>query len=158
MAGDYIHLRAKPLYNPSVSRINPLGGAAKGATGAKKAAAGRKADDATAKGAGGVPANILPLIKEIEDTGEELMRDPTGHALERYRRSVQRLLDTAVAESVRVNSESSLGLSQKVFSTVTKINMALAELTDAVLGRQQDLLKARAIIDQIKGLVVDCYR
>jgi uncharacterized protein YaaR (DUF327 family) len=157
MAGDYIHLRRAAIYNRTVSRINPLGGGPKGAAGAKKAGPGQKGADKT-KSAGGVPPNLGPLIKEIEESGDELMRDPTGRALERYRKSVQRLLDTAVAESVRVDSEASLGLSQKVFSTITKINVALSELTDAVLGRQQDLLKAKAVIDQIKGLIVDCYR
>ena len=37
-------------------------------------------------------------------------------------------------------------------------NHALAELTDAVLSRQQDVLKIRTVVDQIKGLIVDLYR
>jgi uncharacterized protein YaaR (DUF327 family) len=36
--------------------------------------------------------------------------------------------------------------------------MLLADLTDAVLGRQRDVVKVRALIEQIKGLLVDLYR
>jgi len=56
------------------------------------------------------------------------------------------------------HSEATFGLSQKAFSTIARIDVSLADLTDAVLGRQHDLLKMKELIDQIKGLIVDLYR
>lgn len=106
----------------------------------------------------GVPPNLLPLVDEIDRSGAELKRDPTGGVLERYKRAVTLFMDAAVADSLRVSSESSLGLSQKVFSTIARINVALAELVDAVLGRQLDFLKTSALVEQVKGLIVDLYR
>lgn len=101
---------------------------------------------------------MLPLIAEIDASGEELKRDPTGGALARYKSAVQRFLDTALAGSIGIASESSLGLANKIFATVTKVDLALAELTDNVLGRQPDILRAAALVDHVKGLVVDLYR
>jgi uncharacterized protein YaaR (DUF327 family) len=145
-------------YNRPVSRIDPLGKGVRGAAGARRAVARAQARAEAERGAGGIPTSIAPLIAEVDQSGSELSRDPTGPTLERYRRAVQRLLDAAVDGSLRVTSEASRGLSQKVFSTITRINLALAELAEAVLGRQQDVLKARELIDQVKGLIVDLYR
>lgn len=105
----------------------------------------------------GTPADLLPLVTEIDDSGEELKRDPTGRALARYKTAVQLFLDAALADSMGIVSESSLGLANKIFATVTKVNVALADLADAVLGRQPDVLKASVLIDHVKGLIVDLY-
>lgn len=145
-------------YNRRVSRIDPLGKGVRGAAGARRALARAQSRADAERGAGGIPSNIAPLIAEVDLSGSELARAPTGRTLERYRQAVQRLLDTTVAGSMRVTSEASLGLSRKVFSTVTRIDLALSETADAVLGRQQDVLKARELIDQVKGLIVDLYR
>ena len=103
-------------------------------------------------------ASMAKLVEEVEETGQELAGDPTGTHLERYRRSVRQLLDAAVHETMQVSSERSMGLSRKVFSTITRVDIALADLADAVLGRQQDLGKVRDLVHQIKGLLIDMYR
>ena len=51
-----------------------------------------------------------------------------------------------------------MGLASRVFATVTRSDLLLADLTDAVLGRQRDVVKIRTLIDQIKGLLIDLYR
>jgi len=106
----------------------------------------------------GIPAHVPPLIDEITSAGGDLVRDPTGKGLLRYRLAVQQLLDTAVHGSMRVASEQSLGVTRKVFSTIARVNVALSELAEAVLGRQKDVCRAAHLVDLIKGLVVDLYR
>ena len=103
-------------------------------------------------------AAVSALVEEVDESGRELAGDPTGAHLERYKRAVRGLLDAAVSETMHVSSERSLGLSRKVFSTITRVDIALADMTDAVLGRQQDLGKIRTLVEQIKGLLVDLYR
>lgn len=106
----------------------------------------------------GVPAHITPLVDTLDSAGSMLQHDPTGQHLENYKLAVRRFLDAVLEASMQVNSEATFGLSQKAFSTITRIDVSLADLTDAVLGRQQDVLKIRSILDQIKGLIVDLYR
>jgi len=144
-----------------VTKIDPLGkgmGALPGVKRAKRKGAAGDEPEPSAGGGGGIPADVMPLVEEIARTGEALAGDSTGEHLEEYKYAVRRFLDQAVNGSMRVSSEASLGLSQKVFSTIARIDLALADLADAVLGRQQDLIKTNTIIDQIKGLVVDLYK
>lgn len=124
----------------------------------QRASRGAKSAASQSRRSEGVPPDLLPLVAQINDCGEELKRDPTGSALARYKTAVQLFLDAAVADSMRLKSESSLGLSQKLFSTIARINVAFTDLADAVLGRQQDVVKAAQIVDQVKGLIVDLYR
>lgn len=124
----------------------------------QRAGRNAKAAASSARRAEGVPQDLLPLVAQIDESGEELKRDPTGSALTRYKTAVHQFLDAAVADSMRVTSESSLGLSQKLFSTIARVNMELTDLADAVLGRQPNVVKTAQIVDQVKGLVVDLYR
>lgn len=101
---------------------------------------------------------VEPLIERIDAAADELKLNPGGASLDAYKTAVRELLDLAIAESMQVNNEASLGLSQKVFSTIACVDVALAELVDVVLGRQRGMLKAAAIVEQIKGLLVDLYR
>ncbi|MBA4355889.1 MAG: hypothetical protein C0409_14480 [Novosphingobium sp.] len=145
-------------YNRAVVKIDPL---KPWSAGAGRAAGARKATAAGVKPGGrgkGRPLDLAQLVAEIDESGDELKRDPTGRGLERYKSAVQRFLDSAIADSMSISSEASLGLANKVFSTVTKVNIALADLTDAVIGRQPDTLRAASLIDQMKGLLVDLYR
>ena len=106
----------------------------------------------------GLPASLAPLMQRIDEAGEELSRDPTGQVLDNYRSLLRELLDRALRENTHLGNEHSLGLSQRIFHTVTQTDMALAELTDAVLGRQKDLLRVKSIVLLLKGLIVDLYR
>ena len=115
-------------------------------------------EDAGGTGADGFPAGMAALAEEIGNTGKILSEDPTGGHLELYRKSVKRFLDTAVTDSMRVDTEANQGLSRKVFSTITRVDMALGEMADAVLGRQRDMVKVEALLDQIKGMLIDLYR
>jgi uncharacterized protein YaaR (DUF327 family) len=141
-----------------VIKVDPLKpGATSAARGAQRAK-GASAAGKRGVRAPGTPSDLLPLVAEIDASGDELKRDPTGTALARYKSAVQLFMDAAIADSMGITSESSLGLANKIFATVTKVNLALADLTDAVLGRQPDVLKASALVDHVKGLVVDLYR
>jgi uncharacterized protein YaaR (DUF327 family) len=105
-----------------------------------------------------IPAAVAPLVDAINEAGSALKHDPTGAHLEDYKQAVRRFLDMALQASLEVHSEATYGLAQKAFSTIARIDVSLAELTDVVLGRQQDVLKMRELVDQIKGLIVDLYR
>jgi uncharacterized protein YaaR (DUF327 family) len=120
------------------------------------APAGGSADGETAGAR--LPSHILPLADEVEQAGSELARDPAGPLLERYRRAVRRFLDATTHEALRVKTEKTLGLAQRVFATVTRTDLLLADLADAVLGRQRDLGRIRALVDQLKGILLDLYR
>ena len=145
-------------YNPAVAKIDPLRSRSRtAALGARKRKVGGAASGGGQRG-GSAPQDVRPLIDQIDSAGNELARDPTGSALERYKRAVRGLLDCAVAECMQLQSESSAGFTRRVFSTITRVDIALSDMTTAVLGRQQDLLKLRGLLDQVKGLIVDLYR
>jgi uncharacterized protein YaaR (DUF327 family) len=114
--------------------------------------------ETTSEQRSGIPAHVIPLVEEIDQASSQLIKDPTSTALMHYKEVVRNFLDMALADSMRVSSEASAGLSHRVFSTIARIDVQLAELADAVLGRQQDVLKIKSIVDQVKGLVVDLYR
>lgn len=143
-------------YNPGVERIDPLGrmGAA------RRVQSGRRGESAAKRSAGShsPPADAAKLVEAIDSAGAELSRNPSGTVLERYRKAVREFLDLALAEGIQLSTESSFGLRSRVFSTITKVDGRLSELADAVLGRQQDVLRVREIVEQIKGLIVDLYR
>jgi uncharacterized protein YaaR (DUF327 family) len=142
-------------YNRRVAKVERTGGGMRaGSMRARRAGAAPGSPEQ----AGGMPADVLPLIAQIDESGRELLKDPTGHALERYKRALRLLLDAAVADGMRVSSESTLGFSRRVFSTIARVDVALSDMADAVLGRQQDLLKLAALVDQVKGLIIDLYR
>ena len=141
-----------------MSKVDPIGAKIKGVTGIQhKRKAAVAAVGAESYQTGEIPDHILPLVAKIEESGQELVRDPTGNSLEQYRQAVRLFLDVALADSMKVSSEASLGLSRKVFSTITRVDVALADLADAVLGRQKDIIKIEEVINQIKGLVIDLY-
>ncbi len=142
-----------------MAKVDPIGTRIKGVTATqhKHKVATVAVTEAGAYQGGEIPDHILPLVNAIEDSGQELVRDPTGNSLTLYRNSVKLFLDAALADSIKVSSEASLGLSRKVFSTIARVDIALADLADAVLGRQKDLLKIEEIVNQVKGLVIDLY-
>ncbi len=140
-----------------MTKVDPLKPAASSSVRSAPRGKGPAATGKRVARAWGAPVDLMPLVAEIDDSGEELKRDPTGRALTRYKSAVQLFLDAALAESMGIVSESSLGLANKIFATITKVNVALADLADAVLGRQPDVLKASALVDHVKGLVIDLY-
>ena len=142
-----------------MSKVDPIGTRIKGVTGTthKRKVATEAIGETGAYQSSEIPDHILPLVNAIEESGQELMRDPTGNSLEEYRKSVKLFLDAALTDSMKVSSEASLGLSRKVFSTIARVDIAMADLADAVLGRQKDLLKIEEIVNQVKGLVIDLY-
>ena len=141
-----------------MTRIDPLNRGMGALPGVRRKARGKKAGPEPERNDAGVPVSVLPLVDEIATTSEGLLNDPTGSHLDLYKDAVRRFLDAAVSDSMRINSEATHGLTQKIFSTIARIDVALADLVDAVLGRQQNVLKAREIVDQIKGMIVDLYR
>lgn len=143
-----------------MTKVDPLKGRTSALPGArrKRAEPAGEAAAAAEQQAAGVPTRLLPQVEEIAEAGAALQQDPTGDHLDRYKTAVHDFLDEVVRDSMQVSSEATVGFSRKVFSTIARIDVALADLADAVLGRQQDVLKAGAIVDQIKGLIIDLYR
>lgn len=146
-----------------MTKVDPLKGRSSALPGTRRKRAEPAGEAGAAAGAlqqeaGAVPAHLAPLVEEIGEAGAALQQDPTGAHLDRYKLAVREFLDAVVHESMQVSSEATMGLNRKVFSTIARIDVALADLADAVLGRQQDVLKTREIVDQIKGLIIDLYR
>jgi uncharacterized protein YaaR (DUF327 family) len=145
-------------------RFGLLGSAARPAPGRRKAerrgagAGVEPGSDSDQPAAPRLPAHILPLADEVEQAGAELGRDATGATLERYRKAVRRFLDAALRDSQRVTAETTLGLAQRVFASITRSDVLLADLADAVLGRQRDAQQVHRLIGQLKGLLIDLYR
>ncbi|MCC7479685.1 DUF327 family protein [bacterium] len=137
--------------------INPLGKPAAPATpGAVRGKDRRRAAD---KGeAPSLAALFEPLAQEVEQLTDELLKEPNGENLERYKRSVRKFLDLATRELMQLNTESAFGFKQRLFSTITRVDLHLGELADSVLGRQQDMGRIQNLVEQVKGLLVDLYR
>jgi uncharacterized protein YaaR (DUF327 family) len=105
-----------------------------------------------------LPAHILPLAAAVDSASEELQRDSTGPVLERYRQAVRRFLDAATRDAFRIATETTPGLSQRIFTAVARVDVLLADLADSVLGRQRDSSRVRELAGQIKGALIDLYR
>jgi uncharacterized protein YaaR (DUF327 family) len=142
-----------PGYNSAVARINPAGGGSGRAGSVRRGGAGGRG----AKPVRPSQAELGELVQAIDNAGAALKRDPGGSMLERYREAVREFMDAALADAMQVSTEN-LGLRQRIFSTITKVDIALADLADAVLGRQHDVLTIGSQIEQIKGLIVDLYK
>ncbi len=137
--------------------INPLGKPAAPATpGAVRRKDGRKGAEK------GEPLSLAalfePLAQEVEEHTESLLKEPNGANLERYKRSVRKFLDMATRELMQLNTESAFGFKQRIFSTITRVDMHLGELADNILGRGQDMGKIKNLVEQVKGLLIDLYR
>lgn len=137
--------------------INPLGKPA-----APIGAGAVRKKDPKKRGEKAEPASLAslfePLAEEVQEHTDALLDEPSGHNLENYKRSVRRFLDLAVHELMQLNTEAAFGLKQRLFSTITKVDLRLGDLADSVLGRQQDMAKIKSIVEQVKGLLIDLYR
>jgi uncharacterized protein YaaR (DUF327 family) len=101
---------------------------------------------------------LATLVEKLDAAAAALEAELTGARLDDYRRAVGRFLDASLKQSDRMSRETSLGLSQRVFACITRTNILISDLTDAVLGRQRDNAQVRRLILQIKGLLIDLYR
>lgn len=137
--------------------INPLGKPAAPATpGAVRKKAGRRGTEKEEPLS--LSAIFEPLAREVEEHTEDLLKEPNGEKLERYKTSVRKFLDLATRELMQLNTESAFGFKQRLFSTITRVDMHLGALAESILGRGQDMGKIKNLVEQVKGLLIDLYR
>ncbi len=97
------------------------------------------------------------LLDEVHQRGDQLKREMTLQALERYKRAVQAFLGCVVEHGVAVQ-ESTSGAhvaNRKRFTLVSVVNTKLERLAAGMMATQRDQLEILARVAEINGMLVD---
>lgn len=95
-------------------------------------------------------------LREIENLGKELVRNPNIQNLKTYKAKVQVFLKQALKKIYKVDNKlglKRLGVDQKVFVSVEKIDAELEELTLKFMSEQEEALGVVAMVEGIQGLL-----
>ena len=105
-----------------------------------------------------LPPHLREALERLSARGVELVNNPGRSTLEDYRSAVRNFLELAMQDALRVRAESQGVFSRKVFATITRVDINLAELTDEVISAQCSVIRLAKIVDEIKGLLIDLYK
>ncbi|MBU1261559.1 YaaR family protein [bacterium] len=99
------------------------------------------------------------LLKEVEKSGDQLLKSPTYEHLMEYKELVTIFIKNAIYGiwQVEEKKEGRFVGKEKVYIVLKKIDKELAKLTEEVLKAQIDPISLAARIDDIRGLLVDLY-
>ncbi len=95
-------------------------------------------------------------LKEIEMLGKDLIRNPNIQNLKSYKAKVQMFLKQALRKIYKVDNKlglKRLGVDQKVFVSVEKIDEELEKLTLEFINKQEEALGIISMVDGIQGLL-----
>lgn len=95
-------------------------------------------------------------LRDIETLGKELIRNPNILNLKTYKAKVQAFLKQALKKIYKVDNKMGLkrlGVDQKVFVSVEKIDAELEELTLKFMSEQEEALGVVAMVEGIQGLL-----
>lgn len=95
-------------------------------------------------------------LLDIANLGKELVKSPNLMNLKLYKAKVQNFLKQAMKKIYKVDNKlglKRLGLDQKVFVSVERIDEELEELTIKFMHEQEDALNVVAMVDGIQGLL-----
>lgn len=98
------------------------------------------------------------LMRDIEETGEQLVEERTLLLLGRYKRLVKRFLEEAVKNGLAWTSEESYAQGRfRVHHLVKRVDERLLEMTEELLKSEEGHLRLLALVGEIKGLLVELY-
>jgi uncharacterized protein YaaR (DUF327 family) len=107
-----------------------------------------------------VKRSLDELINDLSEQAKVLERHRTFEELEKYKRMVKEFMKQAVSKiyAVKVSDSSKLMVKRKkVYVLVEKVDAELERLTKQVLDRNAGSLELLAILEKIKGILVDMY-
>lgn len=98
------------------------------------------------------------LMRDIEETGEQLVEERTLLLLGRYKRLVRQFLQEAVKNGLAWTSEESYVQGRfRVYHLVKRVDERLLEMTEELLKSEEGHLRLLALVGEIKGLLVELY-
>lgn len=102
-------------------------------------------------------AHVMTMADEINRQGEKLGKRADVKELERYRALIKRFLDEVISNGYAFSKENSFAPrgGHRLFAMVKTINQKLDELGREVMAQQADNLKVLAMVDEIRGLILD---
>ncbi len=101
--------------------------------------------------------DIAKLIDEVDDASDELKRERSFIAFEKYKKRVKRLVDSIVEKNNIVkNATGKNMLGQKKLYLIKSINEELDSMTKKIV-QEQDLLYVINKIEDVRGMLVDTY-
>lgn len=104
-------------------------------------------------------ARLAALVADIDKQGQKLGRKADVGELERYRALIRQFLDEVVSNGYAFAKENAFGGrgSHRLMATVNTVNQRLDELAKEVLQSEADNIKILAMVDDIRGLLMDLF-
>jgi len=101
--------------------------------------------------------DLETLIRQIEDVGEHLAATMSLDDLVNYKRLIGDFIRTINQSCTQVSTTIAWGFmgQQRQYTIVREIDRNLAELRDQLLMEEKDHLAIVALVDNIRGLVLD---
>ena len=97
------------------------------------------------------------LSRRIFEQGEKLARRVDIRELVQYKKLISEFLDEAVGSSHKFSKQSLLDRRgrHRVYALVKKVNEALEQLTEDVIGTEKDNIRVLQRVEEIRGLILD---
>ena len=102
---------------------------------------------------------IRELTQKIQRQGELVSNKADLAEFQKYRELISELLNETVSNSYAFCKTSQFDARgrHKVFALIRNVNKQLDELAAEILKHEADTIKLLAIVDDIRGLLVDLY-
>jgi len=100
------------------------------------------------------------ILNELDASGERLAAAQSFEELERYKNLVREFMQkvTQGVGKLHFTDGGSAGKQAKVHVILQKVDLALDQLAQEVVKRQQGQLRLLEKLDQIRGLLLDLYK
>lgn len=99
------------------------------------------------------------MLSSIEEQGKRLVKTMSLADLKKYKEMVGRLVKYCIELGLELKEErlfSGQGR-QKVLTTVRIVDEKLIELTELLFSKNADAFRVLALVDEIRGLLLDLY-
>jgi uncharacterized protein len=99
------------------------------------------------------------LITEIEEMGKKLYSSKGRKEFEEYKAAVKKFMGKVLTTSFRVEEQHGKKKDGKfvVYLTMQRVDDALDNLAQMLLAGQQDSMRLVAVLDEIRGMLLDMY-
>lgn len=109
-------------------------------------------------------SEIVSLLDDIHEIGEEVKKNPTIEVIKKYKAAVRTFLSLVIRHSYSVEKTKVSGFNvlksggQRELTTIKKIDEKLEKLAAGVLQNQKNQFDILSKVDEIYGLIVDLIR